>query len=141
MATAYNPGNLHKASLYLYTSPMSELALLGDAIRQKRKAAGFNQEQVAEATGLTQQSISEIERGNILPSWFWLLKFSKMVKTSTIELLREAGLLDDDPQAEAELVELFSYYPEAHELFDLILRHREDIPKAVKILKAALEEE
>jgi transcriptional regulator with XRE-family HTH domain len=46
-----------------------EQALLGDAVREVRKAQGLTQKQVADRTGVHVTYLSDIERGARNPSW------------------------------------------------------------------------
>jgi len=61
--------------------------LLGDKIRSIRKQAGFTQKQLAEATGLHQNFIGQVERGNMETSLSSLLKIAKALKVKVRDLV------------------------------------------------------
>lgn len=51
-----------------------------------RKAAKLNQAELAEAIGVTRQTIIAIEKGNYTPSIVLVLKLTKVLKTPVEEL-------------------------------------------------------
>lgn len=98
--------------------PQSEAAELGRFLRTLRTDAGLTQEQVAEMLDVAQPYVSQVERGIYSPSWRYLIGFANAVKTSIIDLLRRAGLLDDIPEEmEREIAELIKEVPDLAELF------------------------
>lgn len=52
---------------------------IGENIREKRKAAGLTQDQLAKQVGVSFQMISAIERGQKLPGIFLLSDISKVL--------------------------------------------------------------
>ena len=52
--------------------------ILGNKIKQLRKVKGLSQEKLGEKSDLTQQHISRIENGTVLPSISTLSKISKV---------------------------------------------------------------
>ena len=60
--------------------------LLGEAVRNKRKQAGFSQEKLAEKAGLSTVFISRIERGIESPSVDNLLKVAKALGVRVSDL-------------------------------------------------------
>jgi transcriptional regulator with XRE-family HTH domain len=63
--------------------------LLGEAIRAKRKKAGFSQEKLAEQADLSTVFISRIERGKESPSVDSLVKVAKALRTKVRDLVSE----------------------------------------------------
>jgi transcriptional regulator with XRE-family HTH domain len=62
--------------------------LIGDAIRFRRKKAGYTQEKLAEMVDLNPKYIGEIERGEKIISIEALLRIAKAVKTPIHEFFR-----------------------------------------------------
>jgi transcriptional regulator with XRE-family HTH domain len=50
--------------------PKSFAAVVGDAVRRHRQAAGWTQVQLAEASGLSPNYVARLERGELGPSLF-----------------------------------------------------------------------
>lgn len=63
--------------------------LLGEAVRAKRKKAGFSQETLAEKAGLSTVFISRVERGKESPSVDSLFKIAHALGTKVHDLARE----------------------------------------------------
>ena len=63
------------------------MASLGDRIREMRKRRGWNQTEMAKATGLTLRIVSSIERGESKASAEQLTEICKAFKVSTDFLL------------------------------------------------------
>ena len=59
--------------------------LIGEAIRFRRKGAGYTQERLAELVSLNPKYLGEIERGEKIISIEALLRIAKAVKTSMPE--------------------------------------------------------
>ncbi len=115
---------------------------MGTVIAQRRRDARLTQEQLGEKLGVSHEYISRVETGKVRPSWKFLTGLANILDVPVSELLAAAGLtpavsLED----ERFIAELLAQYPELKELFELIRRNPAEIPKAVRILKAALEEE
>jgi transcriptional regulator with XRE-family HTH domain len=66
-----------------------EAEIFGKRLRQLRLAAGWTQEQFAEAAGITTTYTSDLERGTKVPSLTILLRVSRAFKVSVSELLRD----------------------------------------------------
>ena len=62
---------------------------LGEAVREKRKAANFSQEKLAEKAGLSTVFISRIERGIESPSVDSLVKIAKALKICVRDLVAD----------------------------------------------------
>ncbi|HJD22532.1 MAG TPA: helix-turn-helix domain-containing protein [Firmicutes bacterium] len=61
--------------------------MLGERIRQLRAGRGISQVELADALGVTKQSVSNWENNNIQPSIDMLLKLSTYFSVSTDSLL------------------------------------------------------
>ena len=61
--------------------------LLGEAVRVKRKKAGFSQEKLAEKADLSTVFISRIERGKESPTLDNLLKIAKALRVRVRDLV------------------------------------------------------
>jgi transcriptional regulator with XRE-family HTH domain len=61
--------------------------LLGEAVRARRKTAGFSQEKLAEKAGLSTVFISRIERGKESPSVDSLAKIARALKVKVCDLV------------------------------------------------------
>lgn len=59
---------------------MSERDELKNCVQEVRKEKGLTQEQLAEAVGVTRQTIISIEKGNYVPSVLLALKIAKHFK-------------------------------------------------------------
>ena len=87
---------------------------IGARIADRRKATGLTQAQVAEAMGLSNDAISRMERGNIMPTVQRLVQLSELFDCETADFLtqssptlpdqirRVADLLASLPEAERE---------------------------------------
>lgn len=62
--------------------------LVGRNFARLRSASGLTQEQVAERAGVSQQYISDLERGKRNPSVETLLKISDVFRVSHMELVK-----------------------------------------------------
>jgi transcriptional regulator with XRE-family HTH domain len=65
----------------------------GNRLRELRKKAGFTQERLAEATGVSQPAISQIENGVLSMDIQWMRSFARVLGCSPADLLDE----DDNP--------------------------------------------
>ena len=61
--------------------------LLGEAVRAKRKEAGFSQEKLAEKADLSSVFISRVERGKESPSLDNLVKIAKALRVRVRDLV------------------------------------------------------
>lgn len=64
-----------------------KLKLLGDKIRLVRLEKGLSQTELANKIGKDQPSINRIEKGNINPSYLYLLEICEGLEISMSELL------------------------------------------------------
>jgi transcriptional regulator with XRE-family HTH domain len=69
-----------------------EADLFGKRLRQLRTDAGWTQEQLAEAAGITTTYTSDLERGTKVPSLTIILRISRALRISVSELLREFSI-------------------------------------------------
>jgi transcriptional regulator with XRE-family HTH domain len=68
-------------------------AALGDAIREKREALGYSQEQLADATPMHITYLGGLERGVRNPSYATLIKLASALGTTPGALLTAADKL------------------------------------------------
>jgi transcriptional regulator with XRE-family HTH domain len=66
-----------------------EAEIFGKRLRQLRLAAGWTQEQLAEAAGITTTYTSDLERGTKVPSLTIVLQISRAFRVPVAELLRD----------------------------------------------------
>jgi transcriptional regulator with XRE-family HTH domain len=66
-----------------------EAEIFGKRVRQLRLAAGWTQEQLAEAAGITTTYTSDLERGTKVPSLTIVLQISRAFRIPVAELLRD----------------------------------------------------
>jgi transcriptional regulator with XRE-family HTH domain len=66
-----------------------EAELFGKRLRQLRLDAGWTQEKLAEAAGITATYTSDLERGTKVPSLTIVLRISRAFRISVAELLRD----------------------------------------------------
>ena len=69
-----------------------EAEIFGKRLRQLRLDAGWTQEQLAEAAGITTTYTSDLERGTKVPSLTIILRISRALRISTPELLRDFSI-------------------------------------------------
>lgn len=63
--------------------------IIGDAVRTRRKNAGYTQEKLAELVNLNPKYLGEIKRGEKIISIEALLRVAKAVKTPIKEFFRD----------------------------------------------------
>ena len=68
-------------------SPPEQVKSLGEALKARRTAAGYTQEYVAEALGVSRQAVSKWENGTSEPSTANLMALAKLYGLSVDELL------------------------------------------------------
>ena len=78
----------------------------GNRLRELRKTKGLTQQQLADATGVTQSAISQIENGAPSMDIKWMRSFARVLECSPADLLTD----DDNPdrlrnQFEKHLIE------------------------------------
>lgn len=66
-----------------------EAEIFGKRVRELRLKAGWTQEQLAEAAGITTTYTSDLERGTKVPSLTIVLRISRAFRVSVAELLRD----------------------------------------------------
>jgi transcriptional regulator with XRE-family HTH domain len=66
-----------------------EAEIFGKRVRQLRLAAGWTQEQLAEAAGITTTYTSDLERGTKVPSLTIVLRISRALRMPVADLLRD----------------------------------------------------
>lgn len=69
---------------------MPDTAIL-NKLRIFRSQAGLTQEEMAQKTGVTRQTIISIEKGNYTPSVQLALRLAKVLKITVEELFYEEG--------------------------------------------------
>ncbi len=78
--------HLRAAPLRREGAPLKSLPL-GEALKARRTAAGYTQEYVAEALGVSRQAVSKWENGTSEPSTANLMALAKLYGLSVDELL------------------------------------------------------
>jgi len=73
------------------------MATIGDYIRQQREQAKISLRQLAEAAGVSNPYLSQIERGLRKPSADILQQIAKGLRISAEALYVQAGILEDRP--------------------------------------------
>ncbi len=69
-----------------------------NSLKVWRAREGISQQQLADATGLSRQTVNAIERGRFVPSALSVLKMARFFKTTVEEIFQ---LVDgDDPQSD-----------------------------------------
>lgn len=66
-----------------------EAEIFGKRMRQLRRDAGWTQEQLAEAAGITTTYTSDLERGTKVPSLTIVLRVSRAFRIPVADLLRD----------------------------------------------------
>ncbi len=74
----------------------SKQADLGDFIRQQRERANLSLRRLAEAAGISNPYLSQIERGIRKPSAEILKRLSRALEISANSMYSKAGLIDDE---------------------------------------------
>lgn len=64
---------------------------IGKAIANKRQQAGFTQAQAAEYIGVSDDAISKMERGSIMPTIKRLSEFANLYNCETTDFLTDAN--------------------------------------------------
>ena len=76
---------------------MGTMNTIGDYIRQQREQAKFSLRQLAQAAGVSNPYLSQIERGLRKPSADILQQIAKGLRISAEALYVQAGILEDRP--------------------------------------------
>jgi len=69
--------------------------ILGDNIKTRRNSRGWSQEELSEKTGVTKNTISDIECGDKFARAKTLVQFAKIFETEVYELLKPKDVLPD----------------------------------------------
>lgn len=80
----------------------NRLGVLGATIRRQRQLAQMSLRQLSELAQVSNPYLSQIERGLHEPSVRVVRSIAKALNVSAEELLGDAGMLDDEAEAEAE---------------------------------------
>jgi transcriptional regulator with XRE-family HTH domain len=85
-------------------NPLGALPLgpLGEYIREQRRSAQYSVRQLAQAAGVSNPYLSQIERGLRKPSAEILQQLAKALRISAETLYVKAGLLDGHPDVDAD---------------------------------------
>lgn len=75
---------------------------LGDFLREQRRSAQLSLRQLAEAAGVSNPYLSQIERGLRKPSAEILQQLAKALRISAETLYVQAGILDEQDRVEVE---------------------------------------
>ena len=68
-----------------------------NSLKVWRAREGISQQQLADATGLSRQTVNAIERGRFVPSALSVLKMARFFKTTVEEIFQLVD--EDDPQS------------------------------------------
>ena len=81
---------------------------IGSLIAQRRKARGLTQAQVAESMGISNDALSRMERGGIMPSIPRLIQLSQILNCQTADFLTHSSptLSDQSKRLETLLSKL-----------------------------------
>lgn len=71
---------------YLYVESLLDMAQIVNRVKELRTTRGWTQEQLAEAVGVSRQSINSIERNRYVPSLLLALTFAKVFGCSTDDI-------------------------------------------------------
>lgn len=80
-----------------------KVSSLGEYIREQRRGAQYSLRQLAEAAGVSNPYLSQIERGLRKPSAEILQQIAKALRISAETLYVQAGILDERPAGGADL--------------------------------------
>ena len=99
-------------------NPLGALPLgpLGEYIREQRRSAQYSVRQLAQAAGVSNPYLSQIERGLRKPSAEILQQLAKALRISAETLYVKAGLLDGHPDGDADGDGDSADGPSAHDL-------------------------
>jgi transcriptional regulator with XRE-family HTH domain len=108
----------------------------GSYLRELRRQVGLTQEALAERLGVTNQYVSDVERGKSTPSYGYLRKLAAETGASVADLLRRGNLLDDRTVAlEQEIAALVQQVPEFADIFEYARDHPENIPEVLRFAR------
>ncbi len=78
----------YKALYALMESRLYMMPTITNRVKELRTAAGWTQEQLAHATGVSRQSINSIERNRYVPSLELALLFARIFACSTDQIFK-----------------------------------------------------
>ena len=87
-------------------NPLTDLAALGDYLREQRQNARLSLRQLSELAGVSNPYLSQIERGLKRPSAEILQQLAKGLEVSAETLYVKAGILEEHPTASAPAVDV-----------------------------------
>lgn len=96
--------------------------MVGIRIKTRRKELNLTQKDVYAATGISNGNLSEIERGNVLPSSKALVSLSKLLQTSIDWILTGEASIIDNNSPEISNIEYGLKLNESEELIIFMLR-------------------
>src|SRR5215471_14058210 len=70
------------------------MTTLGREIKKARAALGWRQNQLQEATGISQKYLSRIENDHVDPSWSFVLKIARALDMDLRVLYKDNGVSD-----------------------------------------------
>jgi transcriptional regulator with XRE-family HTH domain len=73
------------------------MTTLGREIKKARAALGWRQNQLQEATGISQKYLSRIENDHVDPSWSFVLKIAQALNMDLRVLYNDAGAAAPPP--------------------------------------------
>ncbi len=87
-------------------NPLADLAGLGDYLREQRESNRLSLRQLSELVGVSNPYLSQIERGLKRPSAEILQQLAKGLQVSAESLYVRAGILEDRPARDTEVVDV-----------------------------------
>ena len=87
-------------------NPLADLASLGDYLREQRESNRLSLRQLSELVGVSNPYLSQIERGLKKPSAEILQQLAKGLQVSAESLYVRAGILEDRPTPDTEVVDV-----------------------------------
>ena len=112
---------------------MNNIKMVGIRIRNRRKELNLTQKDVYATTGISTGNLSEIERGNVLPSSKALVSLSKLLQTSIDWILTGEYSILDIANAEISENEYALKLTESEELIVYMFRSLpQDVQTEVK---------
>lgn len=109
---------------------------LHEVLRNLRKKAGLTQQEVAELMDASMSYVSQVERGERLPSWRYLVAFANRVGSDVVLILRSAGMLEQDQvDVNYEVAAILNEHPELASAFDYIRDYPHRIPEIIRYIR------
>ena len=102
------------------------LAQLGAYIREQRENAQYSLRQLAQAAGVSNPYLSQIERGLRKPSAEILQQLAKALEISAETLYVRAGLLDGEPEASSASPASAASHPASRPVSGVLTAIRDD---------------